>query len=180
MAKWWWYLPINSAGLFERWFTKNSNASRNELIYLSLWSKHECTMLSSLSLKSSKSWTMLLSFSGSMTIVRPFFYGNNTHFPNNLFKPIIEFQTVCIFTLINELKFVQSSMRPFLARLNSEYNNDKSLSRFSSSKLSSPLCRMPVKCSESSCFSTVKISWFLRDKPNYRIIKIFFIKKKLL
>lgn len=58
-------------------------------------------------------------------------------------------------TLTYALKLMHNSVSPFLTRLNNEYNSFKSSRRFSSSKFSKPLCKMPVKCSDNSCFSTV-------------------------
>jgi hypothetical protein len=71
------YSPISSAGLLTLWLMKYSKASFRLLVKRSLRWKQWFTIVSILSLKSSNSCTIVLSFSGSMTIVRPFFCKNN-------------------------------------------------------------------------------------------------------
>lgn len=72
-------LPINSAGLFCRWLIKVSKLSFRALTNFSFLDRHTSITLSILSLKSSKFWTMSLSFSASLsgfiTMVLPVTWG---------------------------------------------------------------------------------------------------------
>ncbi len=63
--------PMSSAGLFGRLLIKVSKASFMPLTNFSFFMKHTSMMWSTLSLKSKSSWTIVLSFSGLMTIVLP-------------------------------------------------------------------------------------------------------------
>lgn len=63
--------PISSAGLFGRLLMNVSKASFMALTNLSFFMKQTSMMWSTLSLKSSSSCTIVLSFSGLMTIVLP-------------------------------------------------------------------------------------------------------------
>lgn len=63
--------PISSAGLFGRLLMNVSNASFMALTNFSFFMKQTSMMWSTLSLKSSSSCTIVLSFSGLMTIVLP-------------------------------------------------------------------------------------------------------------
>lgn len=65
------YWPMSSAGLFGRLLMNVSNASFMALTNLSFFMKQMSMMWSTLSLKSNNSCTMVLSFSGLMTIVLP-------------------------------------------------------------------------------------------------------------
>lgn len=67
----WRYRPMSSAGLFGRLLMNVSNASFMALTNLSFFMKQMSMMWSTLSLKSNNSCTMVLSFSGLMTIVLP-------------------------------------------------------------------------------------------------------------
>lgn len=68
-------IPISSAGLFGRLLMKVSKASFIALTNFSFFRKHTSTTWSTLSLKSSSSWTIVLSFSGLITIVLPKVWG---------------------------------------------------------------------------------------------------------
>lgn len=65
------YRPMSSAGLFGRLLMKVSKASFMALTNFSFFKKQMSMMWSTLSLKSSSSWTIVLSFSGLITIVLP-------------------------------------------------------------------------------------------------------------
>lgn len=65
------YRPMSSAGLFGRLLMNVSKASFMALTNFSFFMKHTSMIRSTLSLKSSNSCTMVLSFSGLITIVLP-------------------------------------------------------------------------------------------------------------
>lgn len=65
------YWPMSSAGLFGRLLMNVSKASFMALTNLSFFMKQMSMMWSTLSLKSSNSCTIVLSFSGLITIVLP-------------------------------------------------------------------------------------------------------------
>merc|ERR1719400_1951252 len=106
---------------------------------LSLFMKQLDTILSSLALKSSCSCTMVLSFSGLITITFPLFFTYSAIFEHSSFWPS--------FTLPSRL-----------------YMSCKSSVLSSSRSMSSPLVRMLFKWWASSCFSTQWISCHLLEE----------------
>lgn len=71
MGRNWRKIPMSSAGLFGRLLMNVSKASFMAFTNFSFLRKQTSIIWSTLSLKSSSSWTMVLSFSGLMTMVLP-------------------------------------------------------------------------------------------------------------